>query len=315
MIPLVPFKQNTSEPIRPPHISENMEVVARDVRDNLLQRWMRTTTIHRFGSMTEASPTSHCTLTLKSSVQVVLSGVYIGLYSANSATVTVTVDGDTVYTKTLVGLGATTRVDWSEAVASSGNGVDIVVTVTGTGTWTVNELHIGLALEHDRFQGAPPTAPTPTRFGYTTPAALRTSLNTFNTDADTAIDADTAADEQTDYDVLRGPSSVAHTVVTADAYTYQIPDLGRTIKSAALVLVADSGITITATIANAAAATQHTLTAVGTGTLNEVVDYDAVGDTQPGSTVTDSANNWTVVFALTAGTGTIHECYLVLEWE
>jgi hypothetical protein len=316
MIPLVPFKQNTSEPIRPQHISENMEVVARDIRDNILQRWMRTTTIHRLGAMTNTSPAAHCKLTIPTSTGSIVSGIYLGLYSASTVTVTVSIDGSAVFTKQIVGGGATTRVDWIEALAGDNSAsYTITVVVTGSGTWSVDELHVGLAIEHDRFQFAPPAAPTPTRFGYTTPAALRTSLNTFNAAADTAVDADTAADEQTDYDVLRGPSGVADTFVTADRYTYRIQDLKRTIKTASLVLVADSGVTVTATIANASAVTQHVLTAAGTGTSNEIIDTDVVGDTQPGGFVYNSGADWTVVFAVSAGTGTIHECYLVLEWE
>ena len=108
---------------------------------------------------------------------------------------------------------------------------------------------------------------------------------------------------------------MASGTVTADLYTIQIPDVGRTIKSATLYLVADVGVVLTLRFLNAAAATQHTLSCTGVDSSTAVTDTDVVGDTQPGSGATSSANDWTLLFSATGAAGTIQESYVSIEWE
>ena len=189
MIPVTPFRVMTSEPVRPRHISGNMEVVARDVRDSIARRWLRSTTPFRFGTFDNTTALVQRTLLLVPSVDLLLTGVYVGLYAATTVTCTVkiNVDGNTVYEKEFTGLGATARVDWSEAIAKLAEAVSVEIIATASGT--VNNLHVGLAMEHDRFQGAPPTEPSPVRFGYTAPTTLRTTLNTFSAAAAGGITA------------------------------------------------------------------------------------------------------------------------------
>lgn len=315
MIPVTPFRTMTSEPVRPRHLSFNTEVVARDIRDSLDRRWIRSTTAFRFGTFSNATDAVQRTMLIVPSVDLLLTGIYVGLYAATTVdcTVTVSVNGSPVYERTFTGLGATARLDWSEGFAEITEAETVTVVAEATGT--VNELHIGLAMEHDRFQGALPTAPSPARFGYTTPAALLTTLNTFSAAAAAAISDDENAEQSTDVSIIRGPSGVASTFVTAERYTIQVPDTGRTIKTATLYVVADVDVVVRATFYNAAAVSQHVLSCTGVDSSTAVTDTDVVGDTQPGSGATSAANDWTLIFSVSGAAGTIQESYVSIEWE
>lgn len=315
MIPVTPFRVMTSEPIRPRHLSGNMEVVARDIRDSLARRWLRSTTPFRFGAFDNTTPAVQRTMLIVPSVDLLLTGVYVGFYAATTVTCTVTVNvnGSPVYVRTFTGLGATMRLDWSEGFAELTEAQSVTIVAEASGT--VNNLHVGLAMEHDRFQGAPPSPPSPVRFGYTDPASLRTILNTFSAAVASAISDDENAEGQTDIDLIRGPSGVASGTVTSDTYTIQIPDTGRTVKSATLYVVADVGVVLTARIIDASAVTQHTLQGTGIDSSTAVTDTDVVGDTQPGAGATSAANDWTLVFSVGGAAGTIQESYVSIEWE